>query len=266
MELETFLQRAWSRYVRLTPDAPKVLDLLKERGDRMVNDHVAFRTFDLPGIGRLDCGRIFEAWGYQMAPELLPFPDKKLLANYWLPPNTQLPKIFISDLQVDAFGADLQSWVRSCARPHGPLSAEALLEASWAPIRWADYQRFYPVSEYAAWTAAFGIQVNHFTLLVNSSDTFESVATLNTYLQERGIELNASGGLVKGSAAELLEQSSTMAQRIPWTFAEGVQQSIMGCYFEFAQRHADPRTGQLFQGFVPQSADRIFESTFERKL
>lgn len=263
MELETFLQRAWQRYVTLAPDASKVVKLLAERGDRMVNDHVAFRTFDLPGLGREACGRIFEAWGYKKVDDLLHFPDKKLLANYWLHEDPKLPKIFVSDLQVGAFGAELQSWIRSVARIQGPLTAESLLEPTWAPVKLADYERFYPMSEYAAWTAAFGIQVNHFTLLVNSSSSFASVGALNAYLQEHGIELNSAGGLVKGTAAELLEQSSTMAQRIPWAFADGVHKPIMGCYFEFAQRHTDPSTGKLFTGFLPKSADRIFESTFE---
>ncbi len=265
MELETFLQHAWQRYVVLCPNATQVIKLLEERGDRMVNDHVAYRTFDLPGMGRLECGRIFEAWGYKMVDDLLRFPDKKLLANYWVHEHEHLPKIFVSDLQLNAFDEDLQTWVRSLVQPQRPLCAEALLKATWEPVKLEDYDRFYSISEYAAWTAAFGIQANHFTLLVNSSQSFPSVSGLNTFLQQQGIELNSAGGLVKGTPAELLEQSSTMAQRVPWKFAGGVTRPIMGCYFEFARRHVDPATGKLFYGFVPQSADKIFESTFERK-
>ena len=64
---------------------------------------------------------------------------------------------------------------------------------------------------------------------------------------------------------ELLEQSSTMAKKVPHAFADKTAQ-IMGCYYEFARRYPIPgKPGQLFQGFIPKSADKIFESTFERK-
>ena len=62
----------------------------------------------------------------------------------------------------------------------------------------------------------------------------------------------------------LLEQSSTIADRVPWRFADGSVREIPSCYYEFALRHPDPDTGELYQGFVAASADRIFESTDTR--
>ena len=59
----------------------------------------------------------------------------------------------------------------------------------------------------------------------------------------------------------MLEQSSTMANRIEWEFDGGVRQTIPSCYYEFARRYADPATGQLYEGFIAKSADKIFEST-----
>jgi hypothetical protein len=35
---------------------------------------------------------------------------------------------------------------------------------------------------------------------------------------------------------------------------------VPGCYYEFARRYAMP-SGQLYQGFIAKSADKIFEST-----
>ena len=35
---------------------------------------------------------------------------------------------------------------------------------------------------------------------------------------------------------------------------------IPSCYYEFARRYPLP-SGEVFQGFVPESADTIFEST-----
>jgi hypothetical protein len=122
----------------------------------------------------------------------------------------------------------------------------------------ADYERFYPESEYAAWTAAFGVQVNHFTVFVNALKTFKSLEELNTFLLANHLQLSESGGIIKGTPAEKLEQSSTMARKVRCAFAEGSRE-ILGCYYEFARRYDG------FQGFIPKSADKIFESNFEKR-
>jgi hypothetical protein len=73
--------------------------------------------------------------------------------------------------------------------------------------------------------------------------------------------MNASGGEIKGTPGELLEQSSIMARRLPWPFADGETHDIPTCYHEFARRYPDPETGRLYEGFIARSADKIFEST-----
>jgi hypothetical protein len=266
MELEHFLNQAWDEYCEITPDAARVRALLESRGERLVNDHVAYRTFDLPGISRLELGARFEPWGY-VRQEDLDFAEKKLTATSWLHPDPLRPKIFISELRVGEVSAELGSWIRAVVaeRVDGAPSPTRLAP-TWAPPAHADYARFYAESEYAAWTAAFGIRVNHFTVLVNELRSFgqgdERLPALNLALQAHGFTLNSSGGIVKGSPAEGLEQSSTVARRVTWRFREG-EREIMSCYFEFAYRHPGA-DGRLFQGFVPASANRIFESNFER--
>ena len=42
-------------------------------------------------------------------------------------------------------------------------------------------------------------------------------------------------------------------------FIDGTM-TIPSCYYEFAKRYAD-QSGNLYQGFVAKSADKIFEST-----
>jgi hypothetical protein len=46
-------------------------------------------------------------------------------------------------------------------------------------------------------------------------------------------------------------------------FADGTHR-VPSCYYEFARRHPLP-SGELFQGFVPASADKIFHSTDARR-
>lgn len=269
MKFEPFLEQAWRRYSEITPDAARIHRLLESRGERIINDHVAFRTFNIAKIDRLSLGAIFEEWGYRKSPEDLDFPEKKLKASHWIHSNPAFPKVFISELLLEEFPQDLQSWVRDFTAPFVSklriFEPEMFLGPTWKPVRFNDYQRFYSVSEYAAWTAAFGIQVNHFTVLVNELKTIPSLEELTQLLHTGGFVLNSAGGTIKGTPAELLEQASTQANKITWKFADEVSQPIMSCYYEFARRYPMPGTEKLFQGFIPKSADKIFESNFEKK-
>ena len=82
---------------------------------------------------------------------------------------------------------------------------------------------------------------------------------LKEMIKDNGYILNSSGGEIKGSQNDLLEQSSTMADKMEVTFESGAE-SVPSCYYEFAKRYAD-QSGNLYQGFVAKSADKIFEST-----
>ena len=86
---------------------------------------------------------------------------------------------------------------------------------------------------------------------------------MNDFLKNNGFELNRSGGEIKGSAEQLLLQSSILADKVDVNFKEG-NKVIPSCYYEFAQRFPD-KTGKLFSGFIADSADKIFESTNFRK-
>jgi hypothetical protein len=259
--VDELLEALWRDYVAITPQAARVHALLTARGETIVNDHVALRGYGCPGIGVDALAAPFERLGWQPR-DRYRFDDKHLDARYWQHPDPALPKIFISELVVDelpGFAAELirglvaQLPDRFGARPDLP----------WAGRPWriehATYARLLEVSEYAAWVAAFGFRVNHFTVDLGRLTTVGSIAEVNQLLTDAGFALNVSGGAIKGGPAERLEQSSTRAEEIEVEFADATAR-IPSCYYEFARRYALP-TGELFQGFVPASADRIFEST-----
>ena len=79
-------------------------------------------------------------------------------------------------------------------------------------------------------------------------------------LQQQGYQLNEAGGVIKGAPSDLLIQASTMADTCIVNFNDAGEQAISSCYYEFAQRF-NQENGELYQGFVPLSADKIFEST-----
>ena len=64
---------------------------------------------------------------------------------------------------------------------------------------------------------------------------------------------------MKGTKADFLEQSSTMANQVSVKFKQGVF-PVLNSYYEFAKRYP-LANGKLYQGFVTASADKIFEST-----
>jgi hypothetical protein len=165
------LDALWRDYTALTPQAARIHALFAARGERIVNDHVALRTFGRPGIDRFTLGRRFEALGWVKADDYR-FDDKHLWASAWRHPDPELPKVFISELVIDelppAIAAILDGLV--AALPPGFTDRADLPYAGrpWT-IAHATYRQLLEVSEYAAWVAAFGFRVNHFTVDVGSA-------------------------------------------------------------------------------------------------
>ena len=105
-----------------------------------------------------------------------------------------------------------------------------------------------------------GYQANHFTVSVNSLRTLGSIEEVIDLLIEQNYRLNKVGGYIKGTQKDLLVQASTLADRIHFEFSDGLASDVPSCFYEFAHRLNDS-DGQLFQGFVPNNANAIFEST-----
>lgn len=266
MTVDELIDRLWAGYLEITPQARRIHELLAERGDEVVNDHIALRTYSLPGIDIEDLDRAFVAGGYEPV-ESYDFPEKKLEAcHYEHPSRPELPKVFISALLVDELSPRAQKLVAGLADavPAG-LAAEPTFAEAGRPwgLEVATYRELLEESEYAAWVAAFGFRANHFTVLVNRLESFDSLKELDAFLEKSGFELNRAGGVIKGGPGVYLEQSSTLADMVEVEMDDATL-SIPGCYYEFARRYPLPG-GELFSGFVAGSADKIFESTDSRQ-
>ena len=260
--VDELLDVLWRDYTAITPQASRVHALLASRGEMIVNDHVALRTFGAPGLGIDALARPFERLGWVRAADDYRFPDKHLVARYWRHPDPSLPKVFISELVLDELPEHAQERI-SALVAQLPAGFGDRVDLPWAGRPWrvntSTYRALLEVSEYAAWMAAFGFRVNHFTVDIGRLRTIGSLAEMNRVLTDAGFLLNAAGGVIKGTPADLLEQSSTHAEEIDVAFADGTHR-IPSCYYEFAKRYPLP-SGDLFQGFIPTSADKIFEST-----
>ena len=261
MTVQQLLDTLWRDYVASTPQASAIHDLLSARGEIIANDHVALRTYGAPGIGVDALARPFEALGWE-AKDRYRFDDKHLVARYWQHPEPGLPKVFISELVLAEMSPATQQVIAQLLAQL-PAAFGERTDLPWAGRPWrvthAQYAQLLAESEYAAWVAAFGFRVNHFTVDVNALSTFPDLMALDAFLVEHGFTLNESGGVIKGTREDCLEQSSTRADSIDVAFEDRTVR-IPSCYYEFARRYPLP-SGQLFHGFVPGSADKIFEST-----
>lgn len=260
--INTLLDAMWQDYLALTPDAKPIHHYFAEQNNGVVvNDHIALRTFRHPKVGIETIARPFVEAGYVAEGEY-DFPVKKLFAKHYRHPDDRLPKVFISELLIDELSDKAQAIIYDLL---DQLDSRATDQDDFCysgrpwNIKTQAYQTLAQESEYASWLAAHGFRPNHFTISINHLTSHNDIHTLNQALLDQGYVMNDSGGLVKGAPDVLLEQSSTKAKNIPVSFSDGVLE-IPGCYYEFALRYPMP-DGQLYQGFVAASADKIFEST-----
>ncbi|MBM3381565.1 MAG: DUF1338 domain-containing protein [Betaproteobacteria bacterium] len=221
------------------------------------------------------------------------------------PAHLVLPKVFISELELKDFSPEFRACIQKYTSqletspllewrraeeelkradyPTHPAANDSvrLLETlktslvsylgngpAWKRPSFTDYQMLLRESEYAAWTLVFGAVPNHFTVSVHLMKRFASLEQFNEFLINKlAVAMNDSGGkIIKGSASVQLEQSATLAHKIPVLFQEGVR-LLPYAFVEFAFRYphegmpADGLWGSYYQGFVTDNADKIFEST-----
>lgn len=259
--LPALLDKMWVDYININPLAKKIRDTLVGEGEVIQNDHIALRTFSHPRVGVDVLAKPFIESGYIYKGDYH-FPEKKLYAKHYEHSDKTLPKIFISELKIQEFSPALQKTVNDLIAQI-PAGMENQFDFSSIGRPWQASTKIYnellKESDYAAWVSAFGYRPNHFTVFINVLKKFSDIVTLNTYLKDKGFKLNASGGEVKGSKEVCLEQSSTLANNIEVEFQDG-KLTIPACYYEFAKRYP-MNNGELYQGFVAASADKIFEST-----
>ncbi|WGH75468.1 DUF1338 domain-containing protein [Tenacibaculum tangerinum] len=263
MTTTQIFDKLWNEYTERTPSAQKIKDLFTNKGNTVYNDHVAFRTYDDARVNIDVLATPFIEAGYEECGEYT-FEAKKLYAKHFEhTTDKNAPRVFISQLKTNEFSDELQATVK---RLIDGLSEEDLNPAElvfkgrlWEQPSFEVYEKLQAESEYAAWLYVNGFCSNHFTVDVNKLDTFDSLQEVNEFLKENGFKMNTSGGEIKGTPEQLLEQSSVLADRIPVAFQETTKE-ITSCYYEFAFRHP-MHNGELYSGFIAGSADKIFEST-----
>ncbi|MBA0874780.1 hypothetical protein Goshw_021987 [Gossypium schwendimanii] len=290
-------------YLNRNPTAKSILELVSSVDDEQIcYDHLAFRTFGVNGYGINSLASLFLDYGYTQKEELR-FPAKKLKALWFSPPNSSsqdggsgvngpLPRVFISELLVDQLSPRAQEIIRKYTKKSGSGNKYAALASALGSLTWekplySEFQQLAGESEYSAWTLVNGYALNHVTISTHRlKSNLRNIKNLNEFIKKNGFKLNSDGGVLKEFNAStssisvspdgLLLQSSTVADSMPFSFSDGLVESVPCSYIEFAERLVLPQYKNLSEseikeshrrdGFEVGNADKIFESTSKEQL
>jgi len=257
LDVKQFFENVWNDYIGVTPQAQQINQLFKRTYGSIINDHIAFRTFNLSPLSIGELEHIILEMDYSFDKEYK-FAEKKLYAKSYIHSDEAMPMIFFSQLLTDQLSQKSQNiifdLVKQVDQKRSRESGFLYSGQVWEMPTYEEYLVLLKESEYAAWLSVMGMRANHFTLRVSSISEALDLVEKNSFL------LNTSGGRVKGSPELLLEQGATLADSMMVTFKDGIKHAVPTCYYEFAKRYLD-HSGKLYRGFVTSSADKIFEST-----
>ena len=113
MELQKLFTLLWDQYSNENPSVKKIHELFRQEGEEIVNDHIAFRTFNDPRINIDVLSQAFLREGYKEVGTYT-FPVKKLEAKHFEHPDLPTaPRIFIYHLMLEEFSPFMQKQVKS---------------------------------------------------------------------------------------------------------------------------------------------------------
>jgi hypothetical protein len=260
-----FFTELWQDYLQLAPQVEVIQQALIQYCPNLVNDHVAFRTFDIPAMDIATLEKHLLSLEYKLL-DNYHFPDKHLSACAYIHPDPSIAKIFLSQLHIDQLSEKSQQIISHKLSTRASLPSDSSIfycGRCWGLPSWEEYLYLRQESEYAAWLMTLGFHANHFTLDINAFNA-SSKRQLDwqgfiKLMESINISMNAEGGIIKGSADVLLEQASTLADEILINFDQGPK-AIKSCFYEFSKRF-NQADGLEYQGFVMANANAIFSST-----
>ena len=288
--------KLWQNYIERVSYAKTYVDLVNNKGGKVVNDHIAIRTFNThtgeqpEGIRAIK--HILNYLEYEPVAKYN-FPKKKLNAVHFEHPDELFPKIFVSQLEV----ALLPEWAQeiihnhvkdtpyllsdksiellNLLKEHGTLPTEAAeflvgdlvqyFSRPWAIPQKSAVLKLNDISQYAAWVLLHGNSVNHFTAFINYQDVKEwpDLETTCKALADAGVPMKET---IEGEKGSKLQQSSTQAVKedVKVRTENGIEEITWTyAYYELAERGFISVDGKqkMFTGFLGEQARHLFDMT-----
>ncbi|ANG61092.1 hypothetical protein A8C75_00560 [Marinobacterium aestuarii] len=253
-QLDQMLETLWQDFLARTPDARRIHSLLLTDNPQLCIDHLSLHTLALPRVNIAQLAKPFERAGYRACGEF-DISGTRLFARHYEHPDTRLPKLLFTELNVDSLGDEVRNILHQLISQIPPAASQqddfCISGRHWK-IDFDSYQQLQRYSEHAAWIAAFGFRPHHYALLINSLSHDDGIDELNDYLLEQGFRLDSRFGLVQGSADEYLEQSATVPASTEVEFSDR-QAQVPGSHCAFIRRYPGS-DGELYRGFIRTSA------------
>ena len=200
--------RLWKQYRSRVDDARLIEQTIDDMGDNWIEDHIALRSIPGEHTGSHVLQAAFESIGYERMDDY--FFDQKQLKAFWMSPvgadeaeesDVVSPKVFISEIIPENFSPEFQNILERCQKSAKPVRTVSDFKSGkvephevadflnggicWPAISQSEYSTLVKESEYAAWTAVFGNQPNHFTLSAHLMSQFDSIQELATFIQDK---------------------------------------------------------------------------------
>lgn len=289
----------WHNYVERVSYAKTYVDLVNKKGGKVVNDHIAIRTFNThtgeqpEGIRAIK--HILNYLEYEPAAKYN-FPKKKLNAVHFEHPDELFPKIFVSQLEVSLLPEWAQEIIHyhvkdtsyllsdksiellNLLKDHGTLPTKAAeflvgdlvqyFRRPWNIPQKSAVLKLNDISQYAAWVLLHGNSINHFTAFINYQDVKEwpDLETTCKALADAGVPMKDA---IEGEKGNKLQQSSTQAvkEEVKVRTESGIEGIAWTyAYYELAQRGYISVNGveKMFTGFLGEQATHLFDMTQTR--
>jgi hypothetical protein len=293
------LTQLWKMYLDRVSYAREYQRLVIGKGGSVVNDHIAFRTFNThtgeqpEGIRAIK--HIISCLEY-VPVEKYNFKKKKLNAVHFEHPDPMFPKLFVSQLEVEELPEWAQQIIKNTVketpyllsdesigllatlkkkgelpRVAGEMLVKDLAQyfrRPWNVPKKDDVLKVNDVSQYAAWVLLHGNAVNHFTAFVNYQNVSEWPDLESTCkgLAEAGIPMKET---LEGEKGSKLQQSATLAvkEEVEVKGEDGIEKMPWTyAYYELAERGFVIENGEekLFSGFLGEQARHLFDMTRTR--
>ncbi|MBT3384932.1 MAG: DUF1338 domain-containing protein [Prolixibacteraceae bacterium] len=294
------LDRLWNRYLKRVSYANKYVELVTQKGGRIVNDHIALRTLNThtgeqpEGIRAIK--HILNCLEYSPVAKYK-FPKKRLNATHFEHPDESFPKIFVSQLEVNQLPNWAQDVINKTVNDTQYLLSDSAIELlmllkeeeslteeaagllvtelvqyfkrPWKVPFKEDVLKLNDVSQYAAWVLLHGNSINHFTAFINFQEVEEwpDLKTTCKGLEAAGVPMKEN---IEGEKGSKLRQSATQAvkEEVEVRVDDGIEKiNWTYAYYELAQRDFVEENGQvkLFTGFLGEQAAHLFDMTTTRE-
>lgn len=290
---QTVISHLWQAWRDRSPEIQKIEAGLMSKGcHAFVLDH--FAVIDLPSTqsGISELTQLFSAIGYcEQGRGYLADKQNDFL---WMAEEDcaqtnalqALPQVVVADFRLHELPEKVRNIIKKYAAQTKPsplaeikhlTSPEAISQRicaylisgrDWPLPTVNDFMAVHEFNELLAWVLVFGRRPNHFTISVHLLPGFTNLSEFNEFIEkEIKLSLNAEGGLIKGTLASGIAQSSTKGALRKIQLADG-EVELPTDFTEFVWRYPVSTTQPVlwkdyFTGFIAQHADCVIESLYQ---